>query len=79
MIKQPKKFSESSLKDNQNKDKLSYCYVLPIHFRDLKDSEIKTFRDSMDRWNVDEIIITEKDYKKLLKKSKDLKLMEYLK
>jgi hypothetical protein len=66
-------------KNNDNsKDKISYCVVIPFstdyHSINICRKDIKKIVG----WNYDEIIISKKDYEKLLHKTKKLKIFNKL-
>jgi hypothetical protein len=71
------KYEESSFSGDVNHKKYSCCFVIPFStydFKSIKEEETRV-RANIDKWNYDEILIEEEDYKKLIDKSNKLKIL----
>jgi hypothetical protein len=65
-------YKNSAFDYNLDKDKrISWCFIVPFQ---IEDDNYTGCKSDLSGWNYDEILITEQEYKKLLKKSKLLKV-----
>jgi len=71
--------SDEMIKDEDLGDRFSYCLIIPFPFKEDLDEakeQIENSRGLADKWFVDKLIISEKDFKKLLSKSNKISLLK---